>query len=129
MTVGTETAAEASSSRGDYAVQVASESNAADAHTVFRTLQNQVPQAARQARAYRAPHGSRSWEDLLPDHGRPLCVNGRCDAQGRSARGGSPQTANSSRIGIAKESLLLLPPRPPNGFRILPAGGGDWSTF
>ena len=43
MTVGTETAAEASSSRGDYAVQVASESNAADAHTVFRTLQTKFP--------------------------------------------------------------------------------------
>jgi len=43
MTVGTETAAEASSSRGDYTVPVASESNAADAHTVFRTLQTKFP--------------------------------------------------------------------------------------
>jgi SPOR domain len=42
MTVGTGTAAEASS-RGGYAVQVASESNAADAHTVFRTLQTKFP--------------------------------------------------------------------------------------
>jgi hypothetical protein len=42
MTVGTATAAEASS-RGGYAVQVASESNAADAHTVFRTLQTKFP--------------------------------------------------------------------------------------
>ena len=37
MTVGTETAAEASSSRGDYAVQVASESNAAREPIVRRT--------------------------------------------------------------------------------------------
>ena len=42
MTVGTGTAAEASS-RGGYAVQVASESKAADAHTVFRTLQTKFP--------------------------------------------------------------------------------------
>ncbi len=42
MTVGTGIAAEASSS-GGYAVQVASESNAADAHTVFRTLQTKFP--------------------------------------------------------------------------------------
>jgi hypothetical protein len=42
MTVGTGTAAEPSS-RGGYAVQVASESNAADAHTVFRTLQTKFP--------------------------------------------------------------------------------------
>jgi SPOR domain len=42
MTVGTGTAAEASS-RGGYVVQVASESNAADAHTVFRTLQTKFP--------------------------------------------------------------------------------------
>jgi hypothetical protein len=42
MTFGTGTAAEASS-RGGYAVQVASESNAADAHTVFRTLQTKFP--------------------------------------------------------------------------------------
>ena len=41
---------------------------------------DQVPQAARQARAYRAPHGSRCQGDLLPGHGRPLCVNGRCDS-------------------------------------------------
>ena len=40
MTVGTRTAA---SSRGGYAVQVASESNAADAHSVFRTLQTKFP--------------------------------------------------------------------------------------
>ena len=42
MTFGTGTAAEASS-RGGYAVQVASESNAADARTVFRTLQTKFP--------------------------------------------------------------------------------------
>ena len=42
MTVATATAAEASS-RGGYAVQVASESKAADAHTVFRTLQTKFP--------------------------------------------------------------------------------------
>ena len=42
MTVGTGAAAEASS-RGGYAVQVASESNAADAHAVFRTLQTKFP--------------------------------------------------------------------------------------
>ena len=42
MTVGTGTAAEASS-RGGYAVQVASESKAADAHMVFRTLQTKFP--------------------------------------------------------------------------------------
>ena len=42
MTVGTGTAAELSS-RGGYAVQVASESKAADAHMVFRTLQTKFP--------------------------------------------------------------------------------------
>jgi cell division septation protein DedD len=42
MTFRTGTAAEASS-RGGYAVQVASESNAADARTVFRTLQTKFP--------------------------------------------------------------------------------------
>jgi hypothetical protein len=41
---------------------------------------DQVPQATREARAYRAPHGSRCQGDLLPGHGRPLCVNGRCDS-------------------------------------------------
>jgi hypothetical protein len=40
--VGTGTAAEASSGRG-YAVQVASEPSAADAHAVFRTLQAKFP--------------------------------------------------------------------------------------
>ena len=42
MPVGTGTAAEASSS-GGYAVQVASERSAADAHAVFRTLQAKFP--------------------------------------------------------------------------------------
>ena len=28
-----------------------------------------------------------------------------------------------------KKSLLFLPPAPRNGYRILPAGGGDWSTI
>jgi cell division septation protein DedD len=42
MPVGTGTAAEASSG-GGYAVQVASERSAADAHAVFRTLQAKFP--------------------------------------------------------------------------------------
>jgi cell division septation protein DedD len=42
MSVGMGTAAEASS-RGGYAVQVASASNAADAYKVFRTLQTKFP--------------------------------------------------------------------------------------
>ena len=42
MPVGTGTAAEASSG-GGYAVRVASERSAADAHAVFRTLQAKFP--------------------------------------------------------------------------------------
>jgi cell division septation protein DedD len=60
MTVGTESAA-AASSHGGYGVQVASESSAADAHTMFRTLQTKFPKqlGKREAIVRRSDRGAK----------------------------------------------------------------------
>jgi hypothetical protein len=64
MTVGMGSAA-AASSHGGYAVQVASESTAADAHTVFRTLQTKFPKqlGKREAIVRRSDVGAKGIHD------------------------------------------------------------------